>query len=111
MYTKAIKPPAFIFIRPFESLRDHPSRASGTTLREPQGPNELQLLIFLCKLLHKVYKGFYSVEGHCVVDGGAHSANQAVALKVYKSCSGGFFYELVVDFLFLGLRSLVFCTS
>ncbi len=38
MYTKAIKPPAFIFIRPFESLRDHPSRASGTTLREPQGP-------------------------------------------------------------------------
>lgn len=22
MYTKAIKPPAFIFIRPFESLRD-----------------------------------------------------------------------------------------
>jgi hypothetical protein len=23
---------------PFDKLRDHPSRASGTTLREPQGP-------------------------------------------------------------------------
>ena len=60
--------------------------------------------MLLFKLIHKFNKLANAFDGHCVVDGCAHTTNRAVTLKVCKACGSCFLNELSVDFV-------VFCAE